>query len=123
MATAPSAHQPGKEQTGITKAGIAAALVLALQGNAFTHRTIIYHGKSEFMMQCLRTDVHGLALDDYAWVWDELVRTKPPDLHEYPDGTILDDKGHPVAATKDDVENAEHMARVIENAKSRVILG
>lgn len=123
MAHAPAAHQPGKEETGITKAGIAAALVLALQGNAFTHRQIIYKGKSEFLMQCLRTDVHGLSLADYAWVWDKLVETKPPDLHEIPDGTILDDRGFPVRPTEDDVANAEHMVQVIEDAKSRVILG
>jgi hypothetical protein len=123
MAHTPAAPQLDKDETGITKAGVAAALVLALQGNAFTHRQIVYTGKSEFLMQCLRTDVHGLSLADYAWVWDELVKSKPPDLHEFPDGTILDDRGFPVAATKDDVANAEYMVGVLERARSRVILG
>lgn len=111
------------DDPGITKAGIAAALVLALQGNAFVHRQIVYRGKSEFLLQALRTDIHGLSLDDYAWVWDELVKSKPPDLHEIPDGTILDDRGFPVAATKDDVANAEYMVSLLERAQSRVILG
>jgi hypothetical protein len=123
MAHAPAAHQPGKEESGVTKAGIAAALVLSLQGNANVHRQIFYRGKSEFLLQCLRTDVFGLSLDDYGWVWDKLAQTKPPDLHEYPNGTILDDKGFPVAPTADDVKNAEHMAKVIDEARSRVILG
>lgn len=123
MAHAPAAHQPGKQESGITKAGFAAALVLALQGNAFTHRTLVHRGKSEFVLWCMRFDVHGLSLTDYSWVWDKLVATKPPDLHEYPNGTILDDRGFPVRPDADDVANAEHMARVIEEARARVFLG
>lgn len=123
MAHAPATPQLDKEETGITKAGIAAAMVLMLKGNAFTHRQIVYRGKSEFLLQCLRSDVHGLSLADYGWVWEQLVASKPPDLHEIPNGTILDDRGFPVAPTSDDVANAEYMAKVIADAKSRVILG
>jgi hypothetical protein len=108
--------------TGLTYPGICLVLVQYFQSNAFLHRAVVNAGQFEFVLQGVRSDVLGLKPSDYAWVFRELQRTVPPDLADLPDGTILDDHGHVVAPTKDDVVQAEAMAAALRHAPIRLFM-
>jgi hypothetical protein len=120
---APAAYQPLEQETGLTRQGMAAVLLSTLKSNAFLHREIVRKGRYEFLVHSVRSDIHGLTRDDYGWVFDQLLATKPPEIAELPNGTILDDRGNVVAPTRDDLRNAEAMALTVAEAPRRVFLG
>lgn len=120
---APAPYQPDGSETGLTKPGVASVLLHTFQQDAFLHREIVRKGLFEFILQGVRTDVHGLTPRDYGWVFARLVATKPPEIHELPNGTILDEYGHIVPPTRADLRAASHMADTVARASRRVILG
>lgn len=120
---APAPYQPDGSETGITRPGMAAVLLHTFQSDAFLHREIVRKGKFEFILQAVRNDRFGLTPKDYTWIFDKLVSTKPPEIHEMPNGTILNEYGHIVPATRDDRRAAEHMADTIASGPRRVFLG
>lgn len=107
----PTSH-PSPEQlygSGLDHRGLAAVALLVFQSNAFIHREIVRQGRYEFLFQQARRNDLGLSVRDVVWIWDRLVETKPPELSELPNGTILDERGHVVPPTKADLEAAERI--------------
>lgn len=117
--TAPAAVSPG---TGLDHPGLTAGYVMAFRQNAFLHREIVAKGKFEFFLHAVRHDAFGMTRDDWTWVWDQLVATEPPPLSAL-EGCILDEYGHVVPATKDDVRMVTSMARTLAQAPTRLFLG
>lgn len=107
----PTSH-PTPDQldgSGLDHRGLAAIALLVLQSNTFIHREIVRQGRYEFLFQQARRNDLGLSVRDVLWIWDRLVETKPPELADLPNGTILDERGHVVPPTKADLEAAERI--------------
>ena len=78
-------------------------LLAAFQGNANIHRDILQHGRERFLGHCVEfTRGYDLTLVDAGDIFDVLMATRPPWLHELPDGTLLDEQGFVVAGDEDD---------------------
>ena len=123
MAHRPAPHQPKADATGLTRPGMARVLLDLIQQNVFFHRRVVQLGPFEFVLQAIRTDVHGLTEADYRWIFAELQRTRPPDLKDLPNGTVLNEQGHPVPATAEDLANIQRMLDGTHQPRRRVILG
>jgi hypothetical protein len=130
MPTPKSSSVPTPETlagSGLHHPGLAVLALLVYQSNANIHREIVRQGRFEFLLQSARRNDLGLTPRDVRWIFAELVRTKPLEVSEMPNGTILDERGHIVPPTKDDLRTAEamglHVQTFVAKRTPRVFLG